>query len=423
MMPQEKFRIRDPVHGLINFNELEKTVIDNAIFQRLRNINQLGWTHLVYPGATHKRFEHSIGVMYLSSKVLDHLYYHQRDKKTKEIMLYSFGNEGEYQAKRQIFRIASLLHDIGHSPFSHSGEELFKIEGKEKHEQYTISLMKRYLPIIIDEVTDRRINTYNITTKELIDTFEKKGPLMNEILSGTIDVDRADYLLRDSLHLGVEYGKYDLNRLIDSIIIQDSQGNEYGSVSQLQIENGGKETAFSFLMARYLMFSQVYFHKTRRIMDIHFIDAMKDILSSLYGEPYYPSLKDLDEFIKLDDPLILVIIKKLYSLSDPCRRLLDRDHFRCIYNLEGKDKKDEMYLELEEYLKIKNIPYRRDEGIKKSYQIGSLFIKEKDGNSVPLESYYPSLENITAIFKRIYVPKENREEVLTWKKNYQEKSR
>jgi len=415
MSSAEKFRIRDTVHGFIHFNELERSVIDHPVFQRLRNINQLGWTHYIYPGATHKRFEHSIGVMHLSSRVLDHLYYHQRDKETREIMHRYLGDENEYRVKRQIFRISSLLHDLGHPPFSHSGEDLFNLKSEEKHEKYTVSLIKKYIPEVIDSSTDRDVNTYNINSNEVADYILKKIPLLNEILSGTIDVDRADYLLRDSIHLGVEYGKYDLNRLLDSFILREGD-NEYEPISLLHLENGGKEAAFSFLMARYLMFSQVYFHKTRRIMDMHFRYAMKDILVEMYGKPYYPGLNDLDEFVKLDDNLILLKMNEMKNKSDSCKRLLDREHYRCVLDNERIDPEyDKLVENMKNYLDKRKIPYFEDKYSKSSYNKGSIFILDKEGKSIPLETHYPSLEKITAYCNRIYVPKEKREEVLKWR--------
>lgn len=125
-MPEtsEPYEIRDPVHGFIRLNRLEWDVINQPVFQRLRRIRQLAWTDMVYPGATHSRFEHSLGVMHVASRLFDAL-----ERRSKDILCsgdYGYGDDS-LGRQRRIIRLAALLHDLGHGPFSHAAEELLPL--------------------------------------------------------------------------------------------------------------------------------------------------------------------------------------------------------------------------------------------------------------------------------------------------------
>ena len=179
---------------MIELNEGEVSIINHEHFQRLRNIRQLALTTKVYPGATHTRFEHSLGVMHLADRVMERLFKrpHIKNKFRRD----------EYVRLRQLIRLTGLLHDVGHAPFSHGSEELFP--AGLKHEDYTCAIIQKFFaPIIKDCFKD-------IEVEEII-TLLKKGFLgsdllfLGNIIDGEMDADKLDYLLRDSSYCGVHY--------------------------------------------------------------------------------------------------------------------------------------------------------------------------------------------------------------------------
>ena len=201
-------RVRDPIHGFIRFTDREKEVIDWPEFQRLRHIKQLALTNYTYPGAVHTRFEHSLGVMELSTRMLDSLCANKDVRRKIKINIKRIGLNLE--RAKEVLRLASLMHDIGHLPFSHGGESVLP-NGK-KHEDVSIRVIQHLKPELEKLYNDD-------ITKYVIELIQKENTipelkLLKDIISGSIDADRMDYLLRDSHHCGVEYGKFDYNRLI-----------------------------------------------------------------------------------------------------------------------------------------------------------------------------------------------------------------
>ncbi|MBR2743448.1 MAG: HD domain-containing protein [Clostridia bacterium] len=303
------FQFRDPVHGFIEVSEDELKIINSLPFQRLRNIHQLGTTYLVYHGAEHTRFGHSLGVMHLTSRVFDAV----TSKTTK---LFS-DDDNENMCKtawyRQILRIIGLTHDLGHAPFSHASEEL--LENGVKHEDYTRSIIFNteigdYIRDIGKQFKLKYGDIYDITP-ELIWMIYEGTEITNEkfiipdffflrsFMDGELDCDKMDYLLRDSLYCGVTYGKYDLNRFVSTLVPYKKE-----HTLQLAIERGGIQALEEFILARYFMFIQVYFHKTRRYLDKALVSCLKTILPS--GK--YP--KDENEFVKWDDVRVLNLISQ-----------------------------------------------------------------------------------------------------------------
>ncbi|MEM7050858.1 MAG: HD domain-containing protein [Acidobacteriota bacterium] len=179
--------LRDPVHGFIRADSLEAALIDSAPLQRLRSIRQLGLTHLVFPGAEHSRFSHALGAMELAGRAYDSL------------AAKSGGRLPESRTcrERRLVRAAALLHDIGHAPFSHSAEELFE-EGID-HEEMTRRLLR------LDELqVPFERHGDGLTAADVDELLAGRGdPLLGQIISGELDVDKMDYLLRDSLFCGV----------------------------------------------------------------------------------------------------------------------------------------------------------------------------------------------------------------------------
>ena len=231
MSGKKKF-IRDSVYGDINLSEFEVKVMDMPQFQRLRRIKQLGLISLIYPGATHTRFEHCLGTMNLGSKLAEELELDQDDV--------------------DLIRISSLLHDIGHGPFSHVSEGVLSFP----HEELT-----RY---VVTQTSMRDLLEEKFDVNEIADIINGKGHL-GPIVSGELDVDRMDYLLRDSHNTGVSYGIIDYERLISNLKLEDG----------LILDIKGVQAAEGALVSRYFMYPSVYQHHTTRIVNSMFRRALQ----------------------------------------------------------------------------------------------------------------------------------------------------
>ena len=271
--------IRDPVHGYIYANELEREIIDNSIFQRLRRIKQLGCAHLTYPGAHHTRFEHSIGTMYLADCSANHL----------------LNNGLIDNDQKQIIKIAALLHDVGHGPFSHLFEEVLDAQDI-THENITTKIIRE--TEINDILSKHGFDALNIS--DLAVGTSKHYPLfMNDLIAGFLSVDTMDYLLRDSYFSGVEYGKVDVHRIINCYDVENNQ---------LCIDKAGLYALESLIIARYEMFRAVYFHRTGRAAAIMVINSM--ILSDeAIG---LSKIDNLKSFLSLSDENV---IEKIIDLK------------------------------------------------------------------------------------------------------------
>ena len=232
---------RDPVHNLISLDPgkpddgLLIALIDTPEFQRLRSIKQLGLALYTYQGAEHSRFTHSLGVMYLMTRVLDQL-----------------GKRSPIAPEDRIVgRVAALLHDLGHGPFSHVMEQILH----ENHERWTVR-------ILADSTTQvhQRLAAFDERLPErVIASIEHRYQpgYIGQLVSSQLDVDRFDYLLRDSLMTGVKYGQYDFEWILHALGIDRSTG-------QLYVEDSALYAIEEYLQARYYMFRQVYFHRTLR---------------------------------------------------------------------------------------------------------------------------------------------------------------
>ena len=339
-------KIRDIIYGFVLLDEQECDIIDHPVFQRLRRIRQLSLTDMVYPGATHTRFEHSIGVMKMVSDMFDCIVQNESNRQLlKDVYLLK---DSGIEKARKIIRIAALLHDIGHAPFSHAGEDLMPflpnthvkyIEGsnqKYTHEDYSIAVIKDIFKTLIEDHPQIRHN-YPIKIEEVTAllgdrtaSFNSLTLLWKQLISGQIDADRADYLLRDSIHLGISYGLYDRSRLINSLVL--GRNTETDDLT-LAIEEKSWHIAESLVLARYQMFSQVYFHKVRRIYDYHIQEATKEILRyKRNGVGLYPTptTYELEEYLKFDDWEIYSALKNGIA-GEKGNIILERKHFKCIY--------------------------------------------------------------------------------------------
>lgn len=328
-------RLRDPIHDYIELTNEETRIIDTAPFQRLRNIRQLGMTYQVYPGAEHTRFGHSLGVMHLTSRAFDAL--SQRSRYLQEM------NPNKRLWYRQILRLIGLTHDLGHAPFSHAAEQLFP-EGT-SHEEITERIINETeIAGCIRDLGRSFQRTYGGDLgiePELISEIYLRGgagmdpmfPVLRALMDGELDCDKMDYLLRDSYYCGVNYGKFDLERLLTSLVIRDVHG-----VPKLALDSGGTQAFEQFMVARYHMFNNVYFHRTRRLLDMNLTEAIQHVLPG--GR--YP--EDVHAFLALDDVEILARVRSALADSEACRGVAARLVHTCVLETTPHPNKDQKRL-------------------------------------------------------------------------------
>lgn len=309
-------RVRDPVHNFIHFSEAEKKIINLKVFQRLRNVKQLAFTCYVYPGALHSRFEHSLGVMELATQAVTYLL----KKYESEIISNLKKIDLPVQHAVNCLRLAALLHDVGHLPFSHGAEAMLP-KGK-KHEDVSIA--------VIDDLRDDIDSLYFKGATGLVVQLIQKAPVIPElnflkdILSGQIDVDRMDYLLRDSLHCGVRYGTFDHHRLLETLLV--IPGGETEGL-RLGLDSGGIQSLEALILARYYMYTQVLYHRTRRIYDIY--------LQKFFEERGY-KFENLLDAINMDDLDLTMMMRS--AAKDKCFAghawayyIINREHHSVVY--------------------------------------------------------------------------------------------
>jgi len=336
-MAKNIHEIRDAVHVFARLDSDERKILDSRAFQRLRHIHQLALTYLVYPGATHRRFEHSLGVMELAERVFRIITADENlDDRVREVV--PSGDQLAYW--RRVLRMAALCHDLGHLPFSHAAEKKLLPEGR-THESLTVDLvnsdeMERIWSKVTPPLRSEDIAKLAVGPKELKhhDFSEWERILAEVIVGDSFGVDRMDYLLRDSLHAGVVYGKFDQYRLIDTLRILP-ETDEESAAPVLGIESGGLESAEGLLLARYFMYSQVYLHHVRRACDFH----SQDFLLSMYPDRL-PT--NIDDFLALTDNEVLVELRRAVADSshpghDAADRIVNRRQFRVLYERNPQD--------------------------------------------------------------------------------------
>lgn len=339
--------IRDPIHVFVKLNSAERDVLDSRPLQRLRHIHQLSLTHLVYPGATHKRFEHSIGVMEVATRIFD-VVTAARNVRKESVKRFIPGRKLKTSERgirywRQVLRIAALCHDVGHLPFSHTAEAKLLPEGWD-HERLTANI------ILSEEMrhhwTQLGVDPKHVVKIALGPKYQKYYPhehldiweavVSEMVTSDAFGADRIDYLLRDSHHAGVAYGRFDHYRLIDTLRILPKGEDATATEPQLGVERGGLNSAEALLLARYFMFRQLYFHHVRRIYDIHLVE----FLESFLPDGRFPTVV-ADHLSMNDDKVSLAIADAAADATNNAHelavRIVHRKHFRRIYERNPRD--------------------------------------------------------------------------------------
>ncbi len=303
MNPYNK-KIYDAVHGFIRFNELERELIDSIPFQRLHHIHQLGISFLVYPGATHTRFEHSLGTMELTTRIFDHLFLKQMSHE-----------EAGYW--KQILRFAALCHDMGHLPFSHDAEK--PILGKGGHEKWTVKIIQsEWLRPVWDQlqelVPNRNVALDVLKMASGQEKLQEMGVdvtmtslenLLSEIITGDFfGADRIDYLLRDAQCTGVSYGLFDYQQLIEMLCILEQDGE-----LALGIEENGIESCEALLLARHFMHQRVYQYSSVQSYKFH----LKRFMHAYYTQRNF--LSSLDQYLSQSDNEIMAAVR--YAANHP----------------------------------------------------------------------------------------------------------
>ena len=399
-MKKNYLDIIDPIHDFIRVYDNELQLIDNPIFQRLRRIRQLSGAHLTYPAAQHTRFEHSLGVMHISGQA-GHALQEKGILKTEDI---------------EILRLAGLLHDIGHGPFSHLFEEIIS-KKKMSHEDFGKQII---LKSELGDTLTKSGHDKKLVTK--IAFGDSKLQFMNEIVSGALSADMMDYLLRDGYFTGAEHAKIDHKRLTQSLEVYRKK---------LALERSALYSFESMMHSRYQMFKAVYFHKTVRAAEVMLLEALR-----LSDDEFGFTSFDIDEYVQLTDEYVLsrLISSKSPKLKRARQFAIDyqnRKLLKCVYeriltspsNL-GKIKTDELRNAISKKSKVSEDEIFVDSSVtpsiplapskKESKQIilithenGKLSAQEMPISKIPVVSAISGFMNIL----RIYTHQKNRNKV------------
>jgi hypothetical protein len=292
--------IKDPVHGYVYVTEGEKALIDSYPVQRLHRLRQLAGAEYVYPGANHTRFEHSIGVMHLASRVAEN-----------PNISKCIGEE-----ETEMVRIAGLLHDVGHGPFSHVFEQLLDKELNQTHEDITLWMIKN------SELKDilRRMGCRPEDVGRLaVGRLRRPGKaFLDQIISSAVDVDKQDFIVRDTYHTGAEYGFIDIFRLIHTLdVLEGNLAVDLGALSALE----------SLMIARIESFRSIYFHRVGRAAQIMLAMAMEKANDELG----LTSFKTPEEYLAMDDYTVWTMLKNCKKSSGIIRNLERRKMLKCAY--------------------------------------------------------------------------------------------
>ncbi|RME26041.1 MAG: HD domain-containing protein [Deltaproteobacteria bacterium] len=338
--------IRCPVHGAIAVTARERAVVDHPFVQRLRGIRQLGFSHLPFPGATHSRYSHSVGAMHVAGLAFDACF---RD--------HEFSSPERADALRSVVRLAALCHDLGHAPFSHAAEFAMpplrdlgidayrpeavahRLDSLANHEDYTIAILTRSgLADVIaanNPFTPRHVAALICPAVEVDDDFfidrglDHRG-LLSQLISSELDVDRMDYLVRDSLFTGARYGEIDTDWLVGHM---SRHVDEDGRVC-LALDRRAIYAFDDFLIARFHMFLMVYFHQ-KSIAYEKLLERYMGGPAGQEGAGDYALPADLDAYLRCDDAHLVSHLRR--SSSPWARRIVEQRPYRMLIEAHGHD--------------------------------------------------------------------------------------
>jgi hypothetical protein len=399
--------IKDPVFGYVYITEAEKEIIDSFPVQRLRRLRQLAGSEYVYPGANHTRFEHSIGVMYLAGLMAENP------------NLSSYFSEEEYQT----IRIAALLHDVGHGPFSHIFEHLLERFLKKTHEDMNVWVVQKSE---LKDVLGRLGFDVNVIAKLSVGWLHKPGrAFMDQIIRSAVDVDKLDFVVRDTFHTGAQYGYVDIFRLIQMTDVLDEN---------LAVDLGALSALESFIIARIESFKSIYFHRVGRAAQLMLAIAMEKAKDELGLVDF----KTPEEYLALNDYTVWTMLKQCDKSKDIIENLERRKLFKCAYEqtFYVRDKTVSSIFNVEEFRNqmrdqiaskagvdpelvvidvptLPSVPYRHS-ALLEPMEI-PVFYRAKNGRKVPRR-----LSDISGIFDvlrgfinilRVYTDEKNRDKV------------
>ena len=424
MARRDTIHIRDPIHGTLPVTPREIRLIDHPVFQRLRNIKQLGFADLSFPGATHTRYSHSLGAMHIATRLYDRMF-----------------GPGDLPERvrlrfRQAVRLAMLFHDVGHAPLSHTTELLMPPVGelglgpfagtdvsrKATHEDYTLKMvidssLGQALGELFDpdgiQPSDVAELIVGATWPERAGGFRHGGidygPVLRQIVSSECDADRMDYLQRDSFFSGVNYGRFDSDWLIDNVTPV-----QMGQSVFLGIRSRATFSFEDFLLSRYHMFATVYLHHTPVIFE----KMLARYFSECDDEFTLPA--DVEQYAALDDMNLWTTLRA--SKNPWARRIVERRAYRLLDERPEGEHRDFNATLLHEGLaerlagaRIDFIQTRSRSILSKYYGTPDkqpIFVVTPTGEHIPLEEYTPlyARYETPALTGRIYIEPEKKSE-------------
>jgi len=374
--------VKDPVHGYIVLEEDMLRIVDSTAFQRLRRISQLPLVYLVYPGARHSRFDHSLGCMHLAKMFGERL--------------------GLDEYKLKVLTIAGLVHDLGHTPYSHLLEILLREKGL-THEDMTLRILEE------DSETSSSVERCGVSVKDVKSILEKRDPL-GSIISGPVDVDKLDFLLRDSYFTGAFYGVIDIARIIyTSRLIDGRVGLSTKALGVLE----------ELAIARYQSFMNIYFHHTVRAAQTMFLRGvriLRDVLD-------FPQMS-IEEYLGHDDFTVWCLMHQNEKTREVIKKIERRILPKVAYEYRIHERRDHLKL-IRDAEAVKNIEelIAGESGVPQEYvwidtpyipplpyidQDRIEFYIEEDGKTMLREYFSPLLKFTSEIYEilRVYTMKE-----------------